>query len=689
MSSYKVHYITSYKRRNNNTTTITISEKDYNGSSTTLIADASPLEITTSGDINNIYTPTQGSGAVINLLVTPLTLTSLFTVDPQKFIVKVYNGTTGGTLIWQGFINTGIYQEDYSIGSGTTNYTPVQLTCNDGMALFDNLSYKVSETGVTYTGCQSISQVLQNIFSKLNLTFTNIKTSSDLLIAAGVTNIFQYLTVNNENYLDEKGIAMSCRDVLNAIFQPLGLIMTFRADKIYFIDPINLSNTNKGKSYNATGGTETYASLGGYLDISNKDIKYYETGQSLDIVQPFNQINIKYDPYTYLGETYDFNAVGNFSGGTFICMTGATPSWQGNYWWNSGVTFTNWTLSDGAKGYGIKETSILNNATPIYYFQRNLRGSQDGIYEYNFPFSGIKQDDNIQIEISMDVYTNTRHYVNILNPADSIIATPFQKLCMNNIAIKVGNNYWNGNTGKWQATSYVSNYIKVQDLTVPFINSAISDVWIPAKMYAFLSQSSACNVGLISGDIDVKIYKGVDVIGLCSPWYGAGDNHIQNIMVKNVGVKIVDLTNTQITNSGVETILNINNATTRTLTPLDISLKNGVGMYGSSKGAFSSPSISPTGANITGLARTGCTTYYDTAKLLGQNLISQYYTSRYKLNVNLDVQNYLLNTDKYLIKDSTYLGSKAFYVVDGTYNDEQESFQAELLEITNTRDTLT
>lgn len=704
--AYKVKYITSYKRLSNNTTTITISEKNYTGSTSTLVADVNPLEIETTGDIENVYTPTQGSGAIINLLVTPLTLTSLFTTDQQKYIVKIYNGTTGGTLQWQGFVNTGIYQEDYSLGGN--QLTPVQLTCNDGMSLLDDLSYKVSETGTTYQGCVTISEVLRNIFSKINITFTGIRTSSDLLVTAGVTNLFTGLFVNNENYLNENGIAMSCREVLNTIFQPLGLVVTLRADKIFIIDPINLHDTSKGKSYNATGGTETTTSLGGYLDLSS-GLKYFETGQQFDIVQPYNQIEIKYDPYTWTDGGYDFGEEGNYTGGTFMIMTGASAGWVGNYWWNSGVTFNNgMILGYGVKGYGIKETSVLNDAAPQYYVQRNLRGNQDGTYTYTFPYSGIKQDDNIMLELSMDAFINTKHYVNIVNPTES--TTPIQSLKMDNIEIKVGNRWWNGSTGKWQDSQYYGNKILVRQLDAEIVaayrvhgtwfrkpvyyaavdKSVINDTWTTAVMYIPLSELAASNVALLSGDITVKIYTGVNATEIATPWAGSGDNwyRIQNIMIKNLNMAIVKLDKTPIDNSGVLTILNINNALTRTKTPLSIELKNGCGLWGSSKGAFSTNELTPLGTNIVGLQRSGNATYYNTAKLLGQNLLSQYNTSRYVLNVNINAKDYLLNLDKYLIKDTTYLGSKAFYIANGVYNDAQESFQAQMIEITSTRDTI-
>ena len=151
---------------------------------------------------------------------------------------------------------------------------------------------------------------------------------------------------------------------------------------------------------------------------------------------------------------------------------------------------------------------------------------------------------------------------------------------------------------------------------------------------------------------------------------------------------IVKVDKTPIDNSGILTILNINNALTRKKTPISIDLKNGCGVWGSSKGAFSTNALTPLGTNISGLQRSGSATYYDTAKLLGQNLLSQYNTSRNTIAASIATSTYLLNLDKYLIKDSNYMGTKAFYIAGGTYNDANESYDVQMIEITSTRDTI-
>lgn len=696
MASYGIKYQTSYKRRSGNLTTIDFLQSGYSGSVTTLIPDAKPLEITLNGNIDNIWEATQGSGASINLYVNPLTmLNDFFVTDPQNFVVKIYNGNSGDTLLWQGFINSGIYNEDYS----TTDKVLITAQCGDGMALLDDLSYKPTESGsLLYDGSSTVGQVLSNILSKLNLTFTGIQTSCDLNLNGGGTNLFTNLLVNNNNYNDEKGYPMSCREVLNTIFQGLGLVMTFRADKIYLIDPINLHDVTKGNSYTISGSSETQTNIGGYKDISSGDVNWYLTGQSIDVVKPFNQIDLNYDPYTYLGDKYDFSTEGNFvsGSGSFNNMSSSLDSFlgmsfRGDYWWNSGSGFNNWILNSGVKGEGIKEITVLDDATPTYFIRRNLEEPNYGYYSYTFPFSSIKQDDNIMIELALDTYVNNAHIRNIVNPSG--FGTSLHSCWMDGVYLSMGEGanklWWNTVSQKWQVTEplYYQAKMFIRQLnakkTATTDESEIANNWTTSLMYAPLSFYAARDIAFLNGIIGVKILKHVNITypdPLMTP--------IMNVCIKAVTVTIVKTDKTPIENTGVQTLMNTDNQTIRKRSPLTVTLKNGCGVYGSSRGAFASLRETPSGSNIQGMRRSGDANYYNTAKLVGQDLLSEYNTVRNKLSVNLDVQSDLLNIDKFLIKDSTYLGSKAFYIVSGRYDDQQESFSCEMIELASTRDTI-
>lgn len=699
---YGKKYSTHYYRRSGNQTFIDIYEKNYSGSITTLIAPADCLQISLDGDVKNIYEATRGSGATIKLLVTPLTLTSFFTNDNQKYIVKVYSDYSGGNLIWQGFISTGLYQENYS----TSALTPITLTCNDGMSLLDNISYKVSETGATYTGFVPVKDVMANIFSKLGITFTTIRTSNDLKIADYTTNEFLALTVNNENYLDESGVAMSCRKVLNAIFQFYGT-MTFRGDIIYIKDPICLHVPANGKTFGTSpvyGYAETQQNLGGYVDVSGTTLNWYQTGQSLDVVQPFNQLEIKYNPFNFTEGSYDFN-------GTHINATGETVN---NATTNAYTTITNdgttynlyldvtmhdWQISGiyGFEGIQKLETGSTNSTGSTDYYIKQ-RPSVTGQYEYTFPFSNIKQDEDMKLELTMDFYINTKHATNLWSKADGTLV---QEIKMP-ISIRIGNQ-WYGGGNSW-TTTYQSTSLTLRTPDTRMIqtykkegwwlwkhtemtnvdDSVINDTWTTGKMLINMRQSELEN--LINGSIHILI---PNVLNLTSviPW--TAEANIKNVLIKDIKIQPVTSAGlTAIGNEGVSTIATLYNDNVMTKSKLSIELINGTGTYGSSKGAFSTDQQPIQGINIKGLMREGSSTYYDTAKLLAQNLISQYNVPRYKLTASLDVKNYLLTIEQKLIQDKHYLGSKAFYIASGTYYDADENLQCELIEVTSTRENI-
>lgn len=692
--SYGRKYTTSYKRRSGGTTVIDILEKNYSAGVTTLIADADCLQIELDGDVNNIYQSTRGSGASIKLMVTPLTFTTFFTVDPQKYVVKVYSDYSGGNLIWQGFINTGLYQENYS----TSSLTPIVITCGDGMAVLDDIPYMVSATGATYGGFTNVATVMQNIFSKLGIAFSTIRTANDLKIADYSTNPFLYLTVNNENYLDEDGVAMSCRQVLDSVFGALGLSMTFRGEIIYLVDPINLHVPAKGSTYGTSpvyGYNETQQNLGGYVDVSGTTLNWYQTGQILDVVQPFNQVEIRYDPYNFTEGRYDFNAEGN-AGNTSTYGSYANDGTNYNVYTN--VTMKDWTIN-GIYGFeGLQKFttgSTTTTGTTDFYIKQVP--STSGSYEYTIPYSNIKQDENMKLELSADFYVNTKHISNIWSTAAGTLVKEIRIP----VYLKVGN-LWYGGGNLWQTgmtsttlilrtpdTRNIQTYVREgwwlwrHTELVNTDASQINDTWTTGKAIIDMGQSAAED--LINGSIHLYIPKGLTLSDVTP---STAEAQIKNVMIKNIRVVPVKTDLTTVGNDGVNVTATLYSYNTIKKSPLSINLTTGCGTYGSSKGAFSTDQQVVQGQNISGLARSGSSTYYNTTKLLAQSLISQYNVPRIKLTANLDVRNYLLSIEQKLIKDNHYLAGKAFYIANGTYYDGEENMTVEMVELTATRENI-
>ena len=684
--SYGVHYRIAYKRLSNSTTTIDILENAYGGSVVNLTPDKTPLTITKSGDVNNIFAPTIGSGAVINVSATPLSLLNLFTSDPQQFVVKCYNGSSGSNLFWQGFVNAQIYSEDYS-----ANYPiPISINCNDGMTILDSLYYKNSD-GTFYTGCSTIGGVINNILGKLNITFNNIYTSNDISTNGYTVNLFTNVKVNNENYIDESLQAQTCREVLNSIMGGIPWVMYFSGDKIYIYDPINLNNSSIGKKYTLPAYTETGATVGGYCDIITGStagaLGYYQTGQALDIVPICNEVDIKYNLYNYTNFNYDFSSV---TGVTFSHITSPSPN---DYYNNLSVNYPNWTqkTSGGttASGHFIAIKQSLDDNSPIYGL---LLDNSGDVLTYTIPHSYVNPSPDLSLALSIDSYCQTR-LNSTANATDgeniygSSATTPVYAYFVV-ASIQCGNLYFD-DYSSWLSGVHGTLLGVIQDgvsyaqYGANNTKSIVNDTWATTKRIITLGG------GLTGGTITVRIscIQGFSEItfNTSKPEYVVGAAY-KRVLIKNLKLEVVNSAGVTISNNGINVKGNVSTSLIYKTNPLEISTTNGsTGSYGISRGSY----LSNTNQSLCsyGFWRGG--TPYMSEKLLLQAYISQYKVPRRKLSASLNAKNYLLDLNMKLITDYKYQSGKAFYIVNSTYDDAEESMDCEMIEVPSTKDSIT
>jgi hypothetical protein len=724
MAEYNIHYRISYLRFSGGKTTIDILEKDYFDDSDgdasselgpeiiTLEAAGNPLEISTEGNPENIYgKPTQGSGATIRVLAQPLTLHNLFTTDPQKFIVKVYNGDSGENLYWQGFINTGIFNESYSTPSTLTH--EITIYCNNGIKVLEDIPYTQTVGGSNYTGISTIATVMTNILAKINLSFTYVRTNHLLTYGTGIyantTNIFTALTVNNENYYDEGGEPMSCREVIDSIFSALGLIVTFKGANIVIFDPLDLQDISHGHRYAASpfGNNETSLGLGEHLDIAGGDIEWAETGAEIDIIMPYNKISIKYDPYTFTEAGYSFSSEEN---GTLGNVSSDVVNNGISYTVYSEATMKDWELNGtGCYFTAIKQTAPSDD--PVQYFIRmHPTATATNHFEYVFPYSCIKQDDNLFLELSLNVYINTRHATNIFDPAE--LSTLISSIYLYGFKLQIGDKFYNqphGVGASWSADTDNTFEVYVREMDakiepgyyvhgtwfrkrkyVPEVDtSEVNDKWVKALVYIPLSKAYIAD-DLLAGSINLRIPERLEA---------NSTEGIVNVLISDVNIALVNIKKGPITNDGVKTTGTITDALYMKKAEFDIPLTTGIGPYGASKGALSSPlqTIAP-GTNITGLKRLLEATFHTTNELLLQSVLSQYGHPRFTLKGKLDATSWVYQYDGLgiyynLIYDSAHLtnddaSSKKFFIVGSTYNDREETIDVNMVEIANSREAI-
>ena len=693
--SYGLKYYTSYYRRSGNITTIEIHEKDYSGSATYLKSGVPPLKFHFETDPSSLYqSPTVGTGCELRLCLPSLSALDLFTEDPQKYMVLVYDGESStGTLVWQGFLNSGVYSEDYS----SPFDKPITLYANDGMSVLEKIAY-VDEYGENYDDIQTVKEIMEIILGKLGLSFIRLNACYDISInEIGQNNIFLYLELPARNFYDENENPMSCREVLDSIFGSLGLTIRFFGEDIYVFDPIDLHDTSKSKCYRADIGYlggfygGTYELIGGYLDISDGDIGWGKTGSMLDVLPSVDEVVVHYDPYTYTGTRYDFNDKKNWAlnPGYFVYYP-STPDYWMNSGWTTGLRFNYWTCEtesgSNINGFGWEGIKDSKYGDAIYYIKLS---DTEVIHIFNPPNTFVGQDEDLYLNISFEVYVNTKHLNNIYstNPSTLInkVGIP--------ILVKVGDMINQDGGYSWKsesAASKVYHEVVVLQEGVNISNyrdSVINDTWTKASISFPLGNVRADEI-LLHGRLEIRFLDEIRGYFENQILPTSNASAVFNILIRNVEVQIVYKDSLlQVENEGIETKARLSNNILGN-NKVELKCLVGVGDNGCSRGALRTEQQVYQGDIIPGLYRDPPVSgeIYTAAEMLAQSTISQYKSPRLLLMGTLLFEGHAFSDLFKLIKDSSHLGSRAFFICSGEYDDMYETLSCKMVEIASERE---
>ena len=411
-----------------------------------------------------------------------------------------------------------------------------------------------------------------------------------------------------------------------------------------------------------------------------------QTGSYLDIVPQVAEVDLKYNPYNISDFNYDFTK--NASGGSFGHITSPSPN---DFYRATNVGFPNWAsgTTSGSHFRGVQETV---DDSPIYYLY--IDASADEI-TYSPTFSNINPDGLLNLRINFESYLQTRvndgNYNNTVG--DNIFSdNPKTQFYAYYIAmrVQVGNQYWNGSSWSNSPSGFVAAVRDwtISDATYVANNSAsqVGDKWMPIKPLLIPL------IGMVGGDVKIKI-ENILTDGMITPnWPPSGDPNkflskiCRKLLLRNFQVDFCTNSGAAIDNSGVLITGNVTSNTLYKTNQTNISTTCGSGPFGVSRGTY----LEPDNHSIInyGLYRDSDGVGYPTEQRVIQSFVSQYKQPRTLLMGDLDVTNYLISANMKLIKDSTYQGAKAFYIVSGNYNDKLEYLSAQMIEITQTRDSI-
>lgn len=149
------------------------------------------------------------------------TYEDLYTIEAGRIRMDVYRD---GALYWSGALDPEFYEEPYE----RADKYPVSLTFSD-FGILGRLKYNLG-------GMQTLYAILTNALSRSTINYTSVDQSliSSFLGDAKLT--LGSLRVRSENFYDEDGDALTLKEAVEGILQPLALRIVQRNGRIWVYD---------------------------------------------------------------------------------------------------------------------------------------------------------------------------------------------------------------------------------------------------------------------------------------------------------------------------------------------------------------------------------------------------------------------------------------------------------------------
>lgn len=247
-------------------------------------------------EIDHKFQVVRGCGCQINLLseTDMKFFTGLYHVNPTDFMVKHY---IDSVINFYGYLNAEMMSEPYDIDF---NYQ-VSLTGNDGFSLMDRFSFiQLDESN--YTGVKSKFELLQIIFAKIGLPFTEYRIALATTFVGQSEDLDKSILhesyVDCANFYDEDDKPMTLRAVVESILAPYGAHIRAELGNIYITDIHSLASLTDVVYKRFTMSTGAYVAD---VTIPNvkavSDIGYLGTGHSIERSGGVNRQVVSYSPY--------------------------------------------------------------------------------------------------------------------------------------------------------------------------------------------------------------------------------------------------------------------------------------------------------------------------------------------------------------------------------------------------------
>lgn len=395
--AHTTRFRAEWQDKNKGMSRFEIKERDYVGNIEVMEVQEDPLNIERA-ILANKFKPTIGSGLQLRVTATyDGQYMGLYTKDKQKFKAEFYKNDE---LIWTGYLNSEVYSEKFD---RKKDY-PVTLQFNDGFTVLERIPF-VDAAKAHYTGLKTAWEVIWIILDKLAIDFKYLYVACDVYEENmnTLTSPFHQTKVDCNNYYDEKGDAMNCREVLEAIISTQRAICFQNEGCLNIVSVPLLTGEFERRRYTSEASAQVLQTVNPVLNVPTQ-ADWYASDQNIDVQSGYNKATLKYSPYG----VEDVIDSGDFSEAE---MWEGSPSWEdiGDFYELQGVTgLTGWILSNGASFSGTKEEEVDDNEVYVKVPFGSDETSEVVLLENELSLTKVTGIETQGFLVSMKMYVATK-----------------------------------------------------------------------------------------------------------------------------------------------------------------------------------------------------------------------------------------------------------------------------------------
>src|SRR5690554_779053 len=253
--------------------------------------------------------PVSGTGIEISFL-SPTKLyflNKLYTTNPQEVQIKLFRNGTPGFLGW---MDSEEYSDEWT---DAVNYE-VTITGNNGFALLDRIAYNGPSV------LTSLYDLVHAAVVATGLPYATITVATGTTMPGEGTleTCLNKIYAKPDNFVDEKGVVMSWREVLESILTPLDLGVFAYGNTVYLRDThtMGAGGVQKSKTMAGTSGGSSGLPSPILLDwVLDESTIAYE--------KALNRATVKFNKYKY--DKVSFPITEDTVGGSFSTHTMTDP----------------------------------------------------------------------------------------------------------------------------------------------------------------------------------------------------------------------------------------------------------------------------------------------------------------------------------------------------------------------------